>query len=245
MSKRPALASEAEFATDSKPGEMTAPRWGVPDWRDESKYPDQDTPIYEWHWQFLRRRPDYREYWLKHAKAHFENCCSFAVHVRRNGDPDYMMPEWYRGWVVEGGVLGGYTSTLDPAFPHYRGGVGVFPGRLGGRSVWRAEWQAHSEADRAGLVSIEFDLNEPLRPQLDCAEKRLEADQLERIGANPLPGRRHTGKWATYLRVIDARDDRQSWSVIGRHILKHTRNNPQAARQVWEQAQRLMFKVGS
>ena len=42
--------------------------WNVPDWRDESAYPkDEGTGLAQWKWEFLRRRPDYRQDWLVYA----------------------------------------------------------------------------------------------------------------------------------------------------------------------------------
>jgi len=41
--------------------------WGVPDWRDASAYPDETLPLVLWQWEFLRRREDYRQDWLKYA----------------------------------------------------------------------------------------------------------------------------------------------------------------------------------
>jgi hypothetical protein len=93
-------------------------------------------------------------------------------------------------------------------------------------------------------MSIEFDLKSPIAKQLERAERLLKTEQAARFGEIGKGLRNHTTKWHTYLRVIDARDDGQSWSTIARKILRYTRNEPQAARQVWEQAQRLMFKTG-
>ena len=94
-------------------------------------------------------------------------------------------------------------------------------------------------------MSIEFDLNTPIAEQVKTAERRLKTEQIARHGELISGPRNHTTKWRTYLRVIDARDDSQSWSTINREILRYTRNEAQAARQVWEQAQEVMFKAGS
>jgi hypothetical protein len=225
----------------SEVGQMTAPRWGVPDWRNEDAYPGSETKMYEWSWQFLRRRPDYREFWLKHAKVEFERSCKFAE-IMQEDDPEYPTPEWYRGWVVKKSFFGGISSTLDPSFPHYK--PGIFEPKGGGHSVWRAKYDDETAAWNNGLMSIEFDLKSPIAKQLERAERLLKTEQAARFGEIGKGLRNHTTKWHTYLRVIDARDDGQSWSTIARKILRYTRNEPQAARQVWEQAQRLMFKTG-
>ena len=38
--------------------------WGIPDWTRVEAYPNPSTTTdLEWRWEFLRRRPDYREKW--------------------------------------------------------------------------------------------------------------------------------------------------------------------------------------
>src|SRR6516165_10294572 len=44
-------------------------RWGIPDWTNPKFYPNEATDRV-WRWEFLRRRPDYREAWVSlSAKA--------------------------------------------------------------------------------------------------------------------------------------------------------------------------------
>lgn len=43
-----------------------AKKWGLPDWRDNAAYP-LDRLVTEWRWEFLRRRPDYRNEWIKRS----------------------------------------------------------------------------------------------------------------------------------------------------------------------------------
>lgn len=48
--------------------------WGIPKWRDASAYPDPETTSnFQWKWEFLRRRNDFREDWVKYAAETFEN----------------------------------------------------------------------------------------------------------------------------------------------------------------------------
>ena len=43
--------------------------WNLPDWRDASQYPSPDDARYGcWHWEFLRRRMDYRAVWLDYQE---------------------------------------------------------------------------------------------------------------------------------------------------------------------------------
>ncbi len=40
--------------------------WGVPDWRDERAYfATHDLTDRQWRWEFMRRRPLYREDWVR------------------------------------------------------------------------------------------------------------------------------------------------------------------------------------
>ncbi len=40
--------------------------WGVPDWRDESTYlATHKLTDRQWRWEFMRRRPLYREDWVR------------------------------------------------------------------------------------------------------------------------------------------------------------------------------------
>lgn len=45
-------------------GSKKLDKWGIPDWRDASAYPDpENTSDLQWKWEFLRRREDYRKDW--------------------------------------------------------------------------------------------------------------------------------------------------------------------------------------
>jgi hypothetical protein len=48
--------------------------WNVPDWRDESAYPDvAATSSYQWRWEFSRRDPYYRRFWLIHQSQYLSS----------------------------------------------------------------------------------------------------------------------------------------------------------------------------
>ena len=47
--------------------------WNVPDWRDASAYPPQDTPRHVWAWEFLRRNPKYRQLWTEATSNEITN----------------------------------------------------------------------------------------------------------------------------------------------------------------------------
>ena len=39
-----------------------APKW-LPDWQNQSQYPLATATRLDWAWQFLRRNPEYQEFW--------------------------------------------------------------------------------------------------------------------------------------------------------------------------------------
>ena len=111
------------------------------------------------------------------------------------------------------------------------------------------------------LVKVPFDLDRPLSAQVESAATALRSLQ-EQLHGKQLQRRLHREKWPLYLRVIDARDAGETWETIGRELLKRDpdsiseelpidefdrqidRSGSATAartRQVWEQAQVLMF----
>lgn len=224
---------------------MTATwRWGVPDWRDESAYPSpNDLLLHQWEWEFLRRREDYRETWIHHAHRKLKEHQKFADYVISTGNKKY--PRLNTLDEMERFSLGpeseerfGTHFIVDPC--RRSPPPGTFS-RRGGDSLPWYEHDAHVAENEAGMASVEFDLNKPLRDQVERAQTMLLNLQEEHIGGI-IPSRRlRADKWPEYLRVIDARDDGQPLEVIAQVCLKHKRIEAKAAFQVWEQARQVMF----
>ncbi|MEJ7667707.1 MAG: hypothetical protein WKH97_03030 [Casimicrobiaceae bacterium] len=117
-----------------------------------------------------------------------------------------------------------------------------------------------AERQEPGEQQIAFDLRKPLAPQLDSAKDYLTGLQREYVG-DVVQARHHKRKWPLYLRVIDARDDKETWERIfdallagevsadagieasDRLIDQGASAGAAKARQVWEQARELMFKL--
>lgn len=102
-------------------------------------------------------------------------------------------------------------------------------------------------------VSMKFALDEPIEPQLEEARQILRERQKILMGKQ-LQNRRHKQKWATYLRVLDAREAGAKWAEITEFffshgfLARHTNPEsgyepppPQAARDLWNQARRLCY----
>lgn len=215
-------------------------RWGVPDWRNEDEYP-ADMKLHEWLWQFCRRRHDYREAWLLGARKALDDHLGFVKYMNDTGEEmasSWTSLEGYMFHDPEAEKLFRLHYIRDPAEP--KPTRGLFAARYGDSFGW-SDIELTEEEQRQGVYRVTFNLNEPINDQIKRARELLLEMQEEHLGNAVKDRRLHTGKWSTYLRVLDARDDGQTWEVISREILRYTRNEPQAARQVWEQAQRLMF----
>ncbi|MBY6117839.1 hypothetical protein KUV64_01720 [Mameliella alba] len=109
---------------------------------------------------------------------------------------------------------------------------------------------------KTSQVAIRFDINKPLEPQLKAASETLKGLQKKRQG-KLVQTRRHPEKWLSYLRVLDARDAKATWSEITKvfyeqGILERQRDpsggyrapEPKAAHQLWKQADALRFNFG-
>ena len=209
--------------------------WGVPNWRDQSAYLSPKKPLEHWRWQFTRRRPDYREEWRRGGFEGLRNKFGYTD----SHDPRKEQPLYYAGPLLQ--ILE-VKDDQDQAFETVA--LTGPSGRISNH-----------------LVKVPFDLDRPLSAQVESAAKALRSLQ-EQLHGKQLQRRLHREKWPLYLRVIDARDAGETWETIGRELLKRdpdsisedlpvdefdrqidrSGNTTAArARQVWEQAQVLMF----
>ncbi|MEM5521515.1 hypothetical protein [Sulfitobacter sp. AS59] len=88
-------------------------------------------------------------------------------------------------------------------------------------------------------LAINFDINKPIDQQVKVAREILISFQLERHG-KALQVRRHTKKWLSYLRSLDAREAGASWSEIS-SLHPETQQTEQTGRDKWNQARSLCF----
>jgi len=223
-----------------------ASEWGVPNWRDESDYPSEKTSLNTWRWEFTRRRPDYRDEWHKYKWETYE------LWKQVHGEDRTLHPDGCGFRVNIPGSLRKYGLISCPnpaeATPKLGGGgpvIHLFENN-GGSFVSGISDEPRSTTIflDAMCVAVTFDLSKPLGKQIERARKNLEMNQKFKTGENP-SFRRHTSKWSTYLRVIDARDDEQTYGTIAREILRYTRDEDQAGYQEWKLARNLMFNFPS
>jgi hypothetical protein len=90
-----------------------------------------------------------------------------------------------------------------------------------------------------GQIAIIFDVNKPLKSQIDSALSYLQFEQ-SLFDGKLLQRRRHPAKWFGYLRTLDARDAGASWREIAA-IHPSTAGTEQTARDIWQAANALRF----
>jgi len=63
--------------------------WGIPNWRNENEYSYlENASDLQWKWEFLRRRKDYREDWLKYSPQTHATCKALKVKLKKSGSLD-------------------------------------------------------------------------------------------------------------------------------------------------------------
>lgn len=217
--------------------------WGIPDWRDAAAY--GDTSMWSqgrWRWEFLRRREDLRRDYELFKQEAFETRLRMAETL---GTPDDRPLPDHLGFTTAplGGEPYGYTGIPCPKFSEQPDALleaisimsplkAFYPG---------SQYSSLTIDGEADLVIV-FDLDRHIGEQLKAAEDLLSKYQVGRHGGLLL-NRKHKGKWLRYLRVLDARSDKISWSEIARALLLPTQSTPQAAKGVWDQARALQFKI--
>lgn len=184
--------------------------WGVPDWRDQSQYPEpNDLTSNLWRWQFVRRMPDYREVWDRAAAIEYE------LLARQAQGRTHTMPaaaRWFQLAFVPNSDINAFWGLfryLLVRYPNPRVNIpqvveGVRSGlRFHDLNLEDAGWQKFATADgritevdpvtlhrtrsaersRWGTpltVTQTFDLSRPLGPQLDRAASSLKRLQQAR-----------------------------------------------------------------
>jgi len=242
MARDKASANKGPVATSA-----TTATLGIPNWRDESAYAEcVEWKLDRWRWEFLRRWADYRADFEAAAQA-LETSELWFSH---QGARRYELDEFFAPWV----------SDWRPSRPFW------YPLPLpeldeDGLPIRSTEF-----------VNITFDVSKPLAPQMVEAKKQLETEQglrnlsiiesaqlaygakftggieipigdiEEKFGRKPRAPKHHIEKWPTYLRALDAREAKASYSDISRLLPKHMASRSQhAARDVLRQARAVCF----
>jgi hypothetical protein len=185
----------------------------LPNWRNAAEYHfPPDFPAHRWAWEFLRRNPDYRKDWASVLARYLANpgdyfdpgqsAAQYAQQVSADDSwnplpehPNFYLPaDESAKWSLYDMVN---PATDDPGFLAFniqfgflffkREGAPVYPG--GAQYPWAF-----------------FNLNLPLKPQLETARRMLTAEQ-KRQGINPGQVKHHRKLWPRYVRLLDAEID--------------------------------------
>lgn len=214
----------------------------------------------QWRWEFLRRRPDYREVWISNydqCQAKYDRMVEEQPHLDR--ELYRAVGPTYRSVCEPFGV----NRIMAPWCEYSRLGTGFWKpsfgwslGTISGNVPLEGLVEQSEEWHDRGVTLFAFDLNRPFDEQLPHVRSHFEAIQKERLSDTPKTGRRHLEKWPKYLRAIDARDQEATYADLyleielaglSRHDYDAAldRNLAASGLQIFKQAQDLMFKVTS
>jgi hypothetical protein len=219
--------------------------WGIPDWRDPSAYGDTGRwSEFRWRWEFIRRRDDCRKDFL----AHKDETVRFfeEVHAhRRTPDGKRLLRPDEPGFVAQ--VPGcyekyGLINLPNPAIGDQPFYIIMFRTRGPRLLMWTEDGIKTRFSETTDAVMV-FDLTAPIGAQVKGARELLEWRQKDKLGHVVEPGKKHSTKWFSYLRVLDAKESGASLSQIAKSgVLVGRREDPQSARDVWNAANALRFK---
>ncbi|MGY6694951.1 MAG: hypothetical protein ACXIUW_02845 [Roseinatronobacter sp.] len=244
----------ATLVTTARPQGLN--EWGVPDWRQASVYGDVNQwTLNRWRWEFFRRRDDLRAFFDRWA----DDSCNRNLGCNAGKLPN---DRGFRafGGDEEGGSairLFDYGGVPNPRIgdqpaisimpadqffhrfrfynPLKREPLGLSVREALGEKlprIYELSLQDHEYA-------IKFDLNKPLRSQVDEALQILKEAQIALHG-KPVQRRHHTEKWLGYLRTLDARAANATWAEITA-LHPGTAQTEQTARDIWDAANGLRF----
>jgi hypothetical protein len=156
--------------------------WGVPDWQRPQDYPNFPGPfaMRKWAWQFLRRNPEFREFWLTKVEP-FTTWRSLPHYpeLRRFGIIDLRSPR----------EADGFPAFSDCVIEYY-------PASTLLREAAQPPLVPFSEHD----IAVSINLSRPIDDQI--------AEIRRLVVALGKPGRaaKTSSAYPTYLRILDAED---------------------------------------
>jgi Family of unknown function (DUF6499) len=196
------------------------PEW-LPDWKDESKYPDPKKAVGRvWAWEFLRRNPQYQELWEEYA--------ALPHGLVYSGHSAYALRDISERLEQDFGVRNPARpemTTVDPEFEwrpifiEQKPRHWVLPVNVSDDDEFEIP-EIHLE-DPAEVV-VKFDLRAQINPQLIYVAELLK-ERLKRLtDAKVLRGepRARFENYPNYLRVLDAKLSGITHETIGAEILK-------------------------
>jgi len=214
--------------------------WGVPDWRDRNAYPKpDDLTDDDWHWEFVRRRPDYREAWLFNAertyRANVEKAetldaddSRWREHLLKTmDDPDFYAKRWdpdeYQAkfwWEDYFRDPSAPPKQIDPDLG-VQFDLAINRKTYGYKILSVEDARYHLPQKRlpgtpVRRIAITFDLAKPLKPQLEEVKATFENWRwVQRNSLEVEKDRRTRGRlrklWPTYLQILDALDANPLW----------------------------------
>jgi hypothetical protein len=220
--------------------------WGVPNWLDQHAYGDTKRwSENRWRWEFIRRRQDSRQDFLAHKdgtvrfyKEVYAKIDGYSGRILRPDEPGFVarVPGCYERY--------GLAYLPNPAIGDQPFQTIMFRKR-GPPFLMDAEEEINSRFKTTEAVVI-FDLTAPIGDQVEGAREMLKSQQQLKLGHIVHRGKKHPTKWLTYLRTLDAKENRASLTKIATGVLgwtkEHTRTDPaQWARDTVKQAEALCF----
>jgi hypothetical protein len=235
-------------------------KWGFPDGRDRSSYPDNDDSWSDdrWRWEFTRRREDYCEDFEKAVAAQVTKLRAMELYEDEPYDPEYFDADNPNFIVTCGNEFikkYGLSILFHPrydfeqfpfCFSDSPGPAGLWIGVGKGVVPFKVDIMLPPTVETLslpeGYAAAVVDLSKKIEPQIKELTTRMLAVQKQKFG--DIPGRRkHRDKWIRYLRVIDARaagETLKDFSDIAAPA-EGENNTGQSALQVWDAARDLMF----
>lgn len=159
--------------------------WGLPDWTKEIEYPaPTGTPIIVWAWQFLRRWPAYRTFWLEKIQPFVDKDGRISLDIGLQWWP------YHDELRTQFGV--------DVPSPPWTDKHGAY--FTANYVTWTAGPSILLKENEVGVI---IDLKLPLKRQFVMALKSLEREQ-KFLEINVRRARSAEVNYSTYLRILDA-----------------------------------------
>jgi Uncharacterized conserved protein (DUF2285) len=170
--------------------------WGIPNWTKPEGYPAKDTTdTWIWGWEFLRRSPEYRFFWMEKIKPF----------------------RGVNGWIDrdEAGNFWPYHEELKTRF-----GVDLpsppqssVPSYFVANSISYLSNHKGREFQKVSLkeheIAIIIDLTRPLKKQLKMARDTAERQQKHLLNSSEITlrnARSQASLYVSYLRILDAEE---------------------------------------
>lgn len=169
----------------------------IPDWRDKDGYPKRFDDIYDkdWRWEFLRRNPKYQQAWdrgIPDTDSTYDGNVDDVMRIPAAEDSDICRTVFRLKRLVD---------------PWGEQKIGNAPGMMFNVATGALTINPRDKDDPLGdnIVTVNFNLNLPLNPQLEHAKRHLKFQQKEKK-EELVTFKKQKDKWPRHIRVIDAFD---------------------------------------